>query len=325
MQVIWSIARNTLFETLRQNAYGVVLWISALLILLSPAFAMFTLIDSLKLVQDMGLATILLAGLFLGVLSSATVVSREIEGRTALTVLSKPVSREAFLLGKYLGLSLAVSLAVYILTILLLLTYRFGVKDAASQTLDWGVMIGIGIAFVSALLIGFFQNYFLGRPFITTAVWSQAATITVCLLYFMIFNKEYEIGAFGEGVNGQVALASLLILEAVLILVAIALAASTRGRVVAGLVVTSFFFLAGLLSEFFFANLSKLGPVAQKLGWIPYAVLPNLQTYWMAEAMVADKKIPLLYVEWATLYTVLYIGAVLVVAMLLFTRREVSE
>jgi len=331
---ILAIARNTLSETLRQNVYGLVLALAGLLIVFSPHIAMFTFVDSTKLVLDMGLATILLAGLFLGVLCSATVVNREIEGRTALTVLSKPVSRESFVLGKFLGLALAVTVAVYILGIVLMLTYRFGVKDAVWIELDWGVVAGMSLAVLGALLIGLFQNYFFARPFITVMVWALAATMTLCLIYFAIYDKEYQWSGFGAGLNWQVAVSVLLVLQAVLVLVAVALVASTRVRIVASLTITTAAFLAGLLSKFMYDQILQLGALARWPAEALYAVLPNLQLYWVQEAMAERgprpwehefKQIPWEYVGSTALYTVLYLAAVLALGMVLFARREVRE
>src|SRR5205823_4854730 len=48
-----------------------------------------------------------LAAVLFGALAASLSISEEIEGRTAVTVMSKPLSRRQFLLGKYLGILLA--------------------------------------------------------------------------------------------------------------------------------------------------------------------------------------------------------------------------
>ena len=82
---IFAIARNTFIETLRQPAFYLVILLSSLLIIFSRNFAMFSLLENIKMVKDMGLATILLSGLIISVLNAAAVVSNEIENKTALT------------------------------------------------------------------------------------------------------------------------------------------------------------------------------------------------------------------------------------------------
>ncbi|MFW5858260.1 MAG: hypothetical protein ACOCX4_10300 [Planctomycetota bacterium] len=330
MRAMLAIARNTLYETMRQSVYGLILAAAAFLIALSTQIAMFTFMSSTKLVQDMGLATILLSGLFLGVLAASTVVHREIEGRTALTVLSKPVRREAFLLGKYLGIAAAVTVATYILTILLMLAVRFGVKDTASTKLDWGVAAGVGVCILVALLVGFLHNYFFGRPFMTAAVWSLAAALTLAVLVFSFVDKEGKGTAFGAEINWQVGIAGVLTLEAVLILVAAAVATATRGRAAVCLAVAAVLFVGGLVSEFAFGRFAD-SSIWARLG---YTVFPNLQVFWVTEGLFQFKDtdklfetpgIPADYVGMATVYALAYIGAALTAGLVLFERREVRE
>src|SRR5690606_8340921 len=56
-----------------------------------------------KLLLDIGLATVFVCGTLLAAFVATAVLSREIENKTVLTVVSKPVSRPVVVLGKYLG------------------------------------------------------------------------------------------------------------------------------------------------------------------------------------------------------------------------------
>lgn len=55
-----------------------------------------------------------------------------------------------------------------------------------------------------------------------------------------------------------------------------------------------------------------------------YALIPNWQTFWMADALEGQKKIPWRYVGSAFGYLVCYLGAALAVALVLFEDRELS-
>ena len=57
------------------------------------------------MVVDLGLSTVLTFSTLLALLTASSTITDEIEGRTALTMLSKPLRREEFLLGKYLGVA----------------------------------------------------------------------------------------------------------------------------------------------------------------------------------------------------------------------------
>ena len=109
-----AISINTFLETIRQPIFGVVLATTLLLMMLNVSLAAYTLDDDDKLLTELGLSTLLLSGLFLASFSATSVLTREVEVKTVLTVISKPVSRWLFILGKYLGLLAGLALAFYI-------------------------------------------------------------------------------------------------------------------------------------------------------------------------------------------------------------------
>jgi len=130
---VFSIASNTFTESVRQPAYAVIIAVAAALIVVSPYVTMFTLQQTEKMMTDMGLATILLAGLLLAAFTASSVVSQEIENRTVLTVISKPTGRAEFVLGKFLGVMGGLVLAIYLLSLTLLLTISGGALEANNE------------------------------------------------------------------------------------------------------------------------------------------------------------------------------------------------
>ncbi len=129
MSKIGGIGLNTFRESIRQPVFGIILLVAFGMIILSPVYTLFTLMESPKLIKEMGLATILLAGLLIGAFSAGNVVSEEIENRTALTVLSKPVDRIEFVIGKFVGVALSLVLAAYVLPVVLSLTPAAGLRE----------------------------------------------------------------------------------------------------------------------------------------------------------------------------------------------------
>src|SRR5262245_66543626 len=117
--------------------FWLIVGLAALLILVSTVIPYFTLGDDYKLMKQVGFdAVMLFSGLF-GLLTASTSVNEEIEGRTAITVISKPVSRRQFFIGKYLG----ILLACFTMTLLLgwVLTWALHIKprfDPMDDVLD---------------------------------------------------------------------------------------------------------------------------------------------------------------------------------------------
>jgi len=109
------IAMNAFKETVRQPYFLVVVIVGVFLIgIVSslPLFAIGDQLDEVRMVRDMGLTTSTLCGLIVALFSASTSVTEEIEKKTAMTVLSKPITKGRFIVGKYLGITATAALAV---------------------------------------------------------------------------------------------------------------------------------------------------------------------------------------------------------------------
>src|SRR5471030_3134671 len=89
------------------------------------------------MVKDCGLATILITGLLISVWTASTSVAEEIEGKTAMTLLSKPINRRQFVLGKYIGIIQAILWYMLpVVTVFLVLVYFKVSYDAQEGSKD---------------------------------------------------------------------------------------------------------------------------------------------------------------------------------------------
>src|ERR1700686_1717135 len=157
MRQFVTIAVNAFMELVRQPVFLLLMTTSAIfeIFLATPYYFAFG--DEPKLVKNSVLAVMLLSGLFGAVLSASASLAREIRAGTALAVLSKPVGRAQFLLAKYVGLVLGLSLLTYVNLIAALLTSRMAF-DAYGST----DMFALGIfaaGLVAAYLLGGFSNF----------------------------------------------------------------------------------------------------------------------------------------------------------------------
>jgi ABC-type transport system involved in multi-copper enzyme maturation permease subunit len=104
---ILTIGRNTFLDAVRQKFFNALVILSVALIVSSRFFRQFDFgSGELKFIADFGLGAILLFGSILAVVATAQLFYSEIENRTALTILAKPVHRWEFLAGKFLGVFL---------------------------------------------------------------------------------------------------------------------------------------------------------------------------------------------------------------------------
>src|SRR3954451_22421034 len=180
MRQFLTIATNAFMELVRQPVFLLLMTSSVVfeIFLATPYYFAFG--DEPKLVKNSTLAVMLLAGLFGAVLSASASLGREIRSGTALAVLSKPVGRAQFLLAKYVGLVLALTLMTYVNLVAALLTSRMAFDAYGSvDMLALGLFAG---GLVVAYLLGGFSNFFLRRPFVSDAVFGVVFMVTVAFI-----------------------------------------------------------------------------------------------------------------------------------------------
>ncbi len=99
-----AIAWTTAKEALVQPLFYILLAIGLFAIVLFLYLPYFTLGEDTKLFEENALTVVMLLAIIMSLWTASTSVADEIEGRTALTVLCKPISRHDFVLGKFLGI-----------------------------------------------------------------------------------------------------------------------------------------------------------------------------------------------------------------------------
>jgi ABC-type transport system involved in multi-copper enzyme maturation permease subunit len=104
---VWPKGTAVALAAFREGVRQPMFWLLASIALgamaISPFLPYFTFGEDVKMVRELGYDTIMLFPVLFSVLAASTSISDEIEGRTAITVMSKPVSRREFLLGKFIG------------------------------------------------------------------------------------------------------------------------------------------------------------------------------------------------------------------------------
>jgi len=128
-----AIAHTTAKEAWAQPLFWVALALGAVLLLVFPFIPYYTLGEDVKMIKDSGLALITVLSIILAVWTASVSVADEIEGRTALTLLSKPVGRRQFILGKFLGVLAPTASMFVMLGALFLATVSFKVKHEARE------------------------------------------------------------------------------------------------------------------------------------------------------------------------------------------------
>lgn len=121
---IWRIASNTLVESLRQKVYNIFLLFALLVIAAASFLAQFSFGEDvaqvasydLKSIKDTCSGAISVVGMLIAIVGTAMLLPNEVESRTIYTILSKPVRRFEFLLGKYFGSIILIFLSMVLMS-----------------------------------------------------------------------------------------------------------------------------------------------------------------------------------------------------------------
>ncbi len=127
---IRAIAGITFKEAKRDRILYLLFFFAAIGIVASRVLALLTVGDRIKIIKDVGLASISIFGVLMAVLIGTGLVYKEIDKKTIFTLLAKPLHRAQFILGKFLGLVLTlfvmtVCMAAIFLALLFLHTRQF--------------------------------------------------------------------------------------------------------------------------------------------------------------------------------------------------------
>ena len=142
------IAKNTFQEALRLRSYQIILVFALLLLGSSQFFSFLTPVEQLKMIKDVSLSGIEFFGMLLAIFASMTALRSEFETNTISTLLSKPLKRSDFILGKFLGMAMVITLSIIMMSIvfigLILFKQRsFEISLFSALFLIWAEMLVI--------------------------------------------------------------------------------------------------------------------------------------------------------------------------------------
>ncbi len=166
MKSVRAVAYITFKEGIRDRIYLIFFFFAVVLLLFSLFLGMLVIGDPNKVIADFGMAVMSLFALLVVIFVGGTSFSRELSKKTVILVLSKPISREEFMLGKILGIWLNVILNIIAMAFLLFLLLLF------KGSRMWGIFIQafllileMGILTAVSLMFSSFTTQFLSMLF----------------------------------------------------------------------------------------------------------------------------------------------------------------
>lgn len=200
MRAIWIIAANTYREIIRDRILYGIFVAGILLIGLSLAMGRLSFSEQVRITTSFGLSAIQLGAAILSIFLGSTLVTKEIEKKTIMTLLVRPITRLQFLLGKALGLLLLQVTSMTALALVLLGIFNFiGVE---SQPQLFIALHGVLLEAIVLLGLAMFFSIF------ATPMMVVAFTVGLFLIGHWLDSLEYftkkDLGSFMHMVGAAV-------------------------------------------------------------------------------------------------------------------------
>ena len=315
-----AVAYAAFREACRQPLFWLIVAGGTALIWISASVPYFTFGDDYKMMKQIGFDIIMLSAALFGVLAASMSISEEIEGRTAVTLMSKPVNRRQFLIGKYLG----IVMSCLIMSLILSWTLNFALRwhrefDPINYAADPT------------------DPFSAPADKLVDPMTFQAQKTVVPLFEKPVPSAPGKSLARGCGLwfSDTVAhnLGVLLGFGQVMILVAIACALATRLSFIVNLVICLLIYIVGHLAPVLI-KVTEAGGGDAAMGLVGFlgrlfdVLLPALEFYNMGPAIIRETPLDLWqfggYVLTVLGYSVIYTAIALIVGLLLFEDRDLA-
>ena len=184
----FAIALNTAREAIRNKLLYSILLFAVLVVAVAALFGSVSIGDPMKFVKDFSLMSVSLFGVAIAVMLGVSMLNKELGRKTIYNILSKPVPRWEFIVGKFLGL-----LATLVLVVGLMTTALLAIVAAFEGRIDWTLALGAGMSVLELMIlvaVALFVSAIVVTPTVAGLVTAAAFVAGRCAGYL-----DYFVGA----------------------------------------------------------------------------------------------------------------------------------
>ena len=185
------ISATTSRQAITQPIFHIVLGMGAFALLAFVYIPYNTFGEDVQMVKTCGMTLIMVLAIITSLWTASVSVADEIEGRTALMLLSKPVSRRQFVIGKFLGIVWPALLLFVALGLFFMLTVSYKVvydaRESAALPPTWQQCYAEMIQVVPGLVLAFMETVVLASisVAISTRV-TMMANLVICSTVYVL-------------------------------------------------------------------------------------------------------------------------------------------
>jgi ABC-type transport system involved in multi-copper enzyme maturation permease subunit len=198
---VWRIAKITVSEARRRRVIQAVLMLAILILLSMTFFSYLSPSEQSRMLISGGLAAITVFGILLAIFVAAFLIPQEIENRTVYAILSKPVRRFEFVLGKYIGALIILAAIVAIMTavlVVVLVIQDHMVQDLADSAFDPNLKGVVFAAFMNYCAIAVLTALII----LISAISSTTMTVVSAFILWALGSMQSLIHNLAEHAEG---------------------------------------------------------------------------------------------------------------------------
>ena len=316
------VAVSTAIEGLQQPVVMMLALACFVLVALQPVVQMHTFGEPGRLARDCGMGFLLVFGILVAAFTAGSTLAAEIRDGTAATALAKPVSRAAFLVGKFLGSCVVAAAFAWCQTWATLLAARTAeayVETASTAGFRRDALCALLSLAVPALSLGL-AALVSARTRRRFGLWFfafLAALPPLAAALLGLFARDGSwlgFAAWSPGLDARLVPLAVQLLLLVAVFCAIATALTTRLPTGPAVALSFLVLLLGFLAD----GAAAGGPAGKLL----YALVPDAQHFWTADALARGGTIPASHTLRAALYAASYCAAVLALGCVSFRKKD---
>ena len=304
-----AIATTTSIELQGQPAVLLVTLSGFVATALIPLLQLHSFGEPGRLARDGGLAYQMVIGIVLAAIGAATTLHDEIDSGAVSSAISKPVSRDVFLLGKWLGVMRVVLRFWFCALSAILVAERIAERMTPDgPATDKPAQLALLLAPALALICAGYRHNRKGRRF------CKGALSAALLALAFVFDRTGAASHSLANLDLRIVPVSVLVLMSLAVNAAIALALATRLGAAPSIAICLALLFLGLASDAI-----RLLP----FGFLS-VILPDVQSFWMCDSLADGASLPVGYLGAAAIYSISLVAVALGVGMLSLRRREIA-
>lgn len=186
----FAIALNTAREAIRNKLLYSILLFAVLVVAVAALFGSVSIGDQMKFVKDFSLMSVSLFGVAIAVMLGVSMLNKELGRKTIYNILSKPVARWEFIVGKFLGL-----VATLVLVVGLMTTALLAIVAAFEGRIDWTLALGAGMSVLELMIlvaVALFVSAIVVTPTVAGLVTAAAFVAGRCAGYLDYFVRAEQ-------------------------------------------------------------------------------------------------------------------------------------